>query len=191
MAGSALILSLFLLIVLANSTWVLEQLGKDLTFTGRTAVWVDVWAKIGERPWLGFGYNAFWLGAESEAADIWRVHGWQPNHAHNGYLDLWLELGLVGVTLVLVHLLLNTRRAFLWAVTSKTAESLWPLVYITLLFMFNFNYSVLVSQSIFFWIVYLGAVYRAKLELRHHYRSAHKPSGTASLLPAGSAPLPS
>jgi exopolysaccharide production protein ExoQ len=76
-------------------------LGKDPTLTGRTAVWEAVLRQIQSRPWLGFGYGAVWDDVSRWAALAWieQEAGFRPTHAHNGWLEAALNLGLAGVAL--------------------------------------------------------------------------------------------
>lgn len=154
LAVGLLILAIIALLTISNLASLTALVGKDLTLTGRTLLWGDVWQKIAERPLLGYGYNAFWLGLEGESAEIWAKYGWRPNHAHNGFLDLWLELGIVGVLLLLVHLTKTGLRALRLATSNRSLIALWPLVLTAVLLLFSVNYSVLISQSLFFWSVY-------------------------------------
>lgn len=74
--------------------------GRDATLTGRTEIWALSLDAAGERPVLGYGYGAFWDpdGAEAAARIAARLY-WSVPNAHNGLLDLALELGVVGVAL--------------------------------------------------------------------------------------------
>ncbi len=72
--------------------------GKDATLTGRTDIWSLSLTALGERPVLGHGYGAFWSSSESAARIIAQLDWTVPN-AHNGFLDLALELGVPGVGL--------------------------------------------------------------------------------------------
>ncbi len=76
----------------------------DKTFTGRTFIWQFTIERIQERPWLGYGYSAFWdIGPQSPKFKA-------PNfialmaHAHNGYLGFMLETGIVGFLMLVVFL---------------------------------------------------------------------------------------
>lgn len=68
----------------------------DGTFTGRTDVWDFALAAIAERPWLGYGYQAFWGTGDSGILSM-MPEGFvaRTPHAHNGYLDLALQGGMV------------------------------------------------------------------------------------------------
>jgi exopolysaccharide production protein ExoQ len=76
----------------------------DSTLTGRTVIWAFVQSEINQRPLLGWGYQSFWFVPGSPA--LTEAPGWvkiMPN-AHNGYFDTTLELGHVGLTLLLAFI---------------------------------------------------------------------------------------
>jgi O-antigen ligase len=83
---------------------VLRLFGRDLTLTGRTELWVAVTRSILKRPVLGYGFYAFWLGLKGESAHAIIAAHWMYGYAHNGILDLLLQLGLVGLALFVVTL---------------------------------------------------------------------------------------
>ena len=84
----------------------LSFLGRDPTLTSRTEIWADL-LKIPINPLLGAGFESFWLGERLQK--IWAIWDFGPNQAHNGYLETYLNLGWIGVVL-LVGLLLATFR---------------------------------------------------------------------------------
>lgn len=69
------------------------------TLTGRAFIWPEVLYFIGRRPWLGYGFEAFWTPARIEviSTDL----GWGLREAHNAYLEMLLSLGLAGLVLTL------------------------------------------------------------------------------------------
>lgn len=75
---------------------VMEMLGKDPTLTGRTDLWGYVIKYISERPIFGWGLSAFWSPANPLAGQISSDVGWLVPEAHNGLLELLLEVGIVG-----------------------------------------------------------------------------------------------
>ena len=83
--------------------------GRDLTFSGRTGLWEAVTEYILRRPALGYGYGSFWLG--DLGSDLWARFVWHPNQAHNGYLDILVDLGMVGLVLFGLFLLRSFRQA--------------------------------------------------------------------------------
>lgn len=99
-----LVIATFGLCVVAVSYFylplLLTVLGKDPTLTGRLPLWSLVVSTAMKHPILGYGYNAFWRSTQGEAENISLILGWYPTHAQNGFLDTWLQLGAVGVGLV-------------------------------------------------------------------------------------------
>ncbi|WP_037080044.1 O-antigen ligase family protein [Rhizobium sp. CCGE 510] len=75
----------------------LEALGKDATLTGRVPLWELVDREISDRWLLGYGYQAFWTVANPEATHMWLKLGWPAPHAHNGYRDILLSFGIMGM----------------------------------------------------------------------------------------------
>lgn len=82
-------------------------LGKDATLTGRTDVWDAVFELIGQKPSLGWGYRAMWVPTDSETVWINAHSGdWGAPSAHNAFIEVTLELGLLGLAslmLIIVH----------------------------------------------------------------------------------------
>jgi O-antigen ligase len=76
--------------------YVLHFLNKNSTLTDRTLLWSEL-LKFPINPLFGSGFESFFLGSRSQAlaAKLW----WAPNEAHNGYLETYLNLGLVGLFL--------------------------------------------------------------------------------------------
>jgi exopolysaccharide production protein ExoQ len=79
-------------------------LGRDTTFTGRTGLWADL-MRENINPIFGTGYNSFWLGDRVEY--LWESYSFQPIQAHNGYLEVYLNGGLVGLFLLMVTIILT------------------------------------------------------------------------------------
>lgn len=86
----------------------LRAMGRDPTLTGRTDLWNQVLSMTTD-PLLGTGFESFWLGERVEK--MWSMYWWRPNQAHNGYLEVFLNLGWVGVALLAVVLVTGYRNA--------------------------------------------------------------------------------
>jgi O-antigen ligase len=78
-----------------------ETSSRDLTLTGRTHLWGDVLGNVWRHPIFGEGYNAFWTAGNSRAERLVASLGWEPIQAHNGYLDVLNDLGIVGAVIFL------------------------------------------------------------------------------------------
>lgn len=74
-----------------------DAVGRNGNLTGRTEIWQNL-LSMHTNPVLGTGYETFWLGPR--LSWIWQVCG-HINEAHNGYLDIYLSLGFIGLFLLL------------------------------------------------------------------------------------------
>jgi len=78
----------------------LKTMGRDPTLTGRTEIWGHL-LDLSENPIVGTGFESFWLGKRLER--LWAIPSLNHiNEAHNGYLELYLNLGWVGLTLLAI-----------------------------------------------------------------------------------------
>ena len=96
LAGAAVLIA-------PNLEVLLPMMGGDITLTGRTQIWAELMVSISKHPWLGYGYNAFWGKGEGWDAFM-RIYGtmhFAASYAHSGYIDLLLQVGTVGLCLVL------------------------------------------------------------------------------------------
>jgi len=82
-------------------------IGRDAQLTGRVDLWLILPSYIAERPWLGYGFGAFWVADSANVSLIWNAVGWTPPHAHDGWLDALLELGVVGLALLCLQIILT------------------------------------------------------------------------------------
>lgn len=144
------------ILLIGNLEKILGSMGRDLTLTGRTVLWAAVLGKIWQRPWLGYGYVAFWRGREGESADVWTATAWTPGHSHNGFLDLSLDLGLLGLLAFLLSWLTTYLRAVTWVRLTKTAEWLWTPMYLTFLVLCNLTESAILVPNAIFWVLYVA-----------------------------------
>jgi exopolysaccharide production protein ExoQ len=86
----------------------LEGMGRDATLTGRTEIWRDVLSMSGN-PIVGTGFESFWLGARADR--MWRMFYFHPTQAHNGYIEVYLELGWIGIALLAAIIVTGCRNA--------------------------------------------------------------------------------
>lgn len=140
-----------------NLETVLTALGKDSTLTGRTPLWAAVINKIQERPLLGYGYGAFWLGLDGESADIWQIE-WNAPNSHNGVLDVWLDLGFLGISVFFLGFIIAFIQGVKWLRSTKTVEPLFILVYLTQMLVDSQTTANILTQNDIFWVLYVAIV---------------------------------
>lgn len=157
----------------------LALLGKNETLTGRTELWDLVWQAIGARPWLGYGYGGFWLGFDGPSAPIWFAVGWNPPTAHNGFLDLLLDLGVVGLAVFALTLLVNLRRAALLVRREPGFDAALPLLFLVFLVVSNLTESYLVTYNTLSWVWYVAITIQLHL---FWVANRHAPARTTTLM---------
>jgi len=141
----------------------LGAVGKDATLTGRTELWPAVVEMIEKKPWLGYGYGAFWLKDNSESSTIIQTVQWNAPNAHNGFLDLWLGLGLLGLLVFLIGFVVNLLRAIYLIRLDETYVNMWLLIYITFIIFSNLTETTLLEQNSLEWILYVAVVFSSKI----------------------------
>jgi O-antigen ligase len=106
--------------------------GKDPTLTSRTDIWAGVINAIAERPVQGYGIGGVWIDqAAPHTRAIQQQLGFVVFHSHNGYLEIALQLGLVGLALFAI-LLVSTGRRALDLLESEQRLGSFVLMFITI-----------------------------------------------------------
>ena len=131
-----------------------QVLGRDLTLTGRTDIWQALGYVIAERPWLGHGYGAFWNEGSAPAEYVKDLVEWDVPTAHNGWMETWLSVGMVGMGLFAVGYFVTIIRAFFAAVSSW--NGLFALGFLAQFFLFNLSESMILQQNSIVWVTYIA-----------------------------------
>lgn len=100
------------LLVIAQLTFdiygnVVDVSGHGATIEGRGRLW-QILLQIDTNPILGTGFESFWLGERLQK--IWQEVEWRPGQAHNGYLEMYLNLGVVGLSIFLGVIIATFRK---------------------------------------------------------------------------------
>lgn len=95
---------------------ILAAFGKDADLTGRLGIWAKVWERAIQRPVAGNGFSSPWV-PWVPGFDGWIVdHKLSVFHAHNMWLDVFFQLGLIGVILMAIAWAALVWRAWFFAV---------------------------------------------------------------------------
>lgn len=138
--------------------WFFVALGRNPshnTLQVRMDLWDVVLEKAQQRPWLGYGYGNTSIYATLDSV-VAPGSVWEPEQAHNGFLEIFLQLGLVGLAAMVYHVILGFHRGIMLARLTKIKESLWVLAYLTILLLFNLTYSVYLGQLTVPWTIYVA-----------------------------------
>ncbi|MBT9329477.1 O-antigen ligase family protein [Paracidobacterium acidisoli] len=133
-------------------------LGRDATLSGRTAIWTQVWSFIRKQPWLGYGYGAFWQGIHGPSFRVAATVHFIVFHAHNGFLEIWLDLGAAGLLLFLLTYLRAWRRLWPALRRGQIDQAAWPLFLLVLIALYDLDENTLLIYNGLFWVLYVSAL---------------------------------
>ena len=138
-------------------------LGRDPTLSGRTEIWKQVWPFIMKRPILGWGYSGFWRGIQGESFKVVAAMRFILFHAHNGFLEIWLELGSLGLVLFAGSYLRAWRK--LWpTLRSGEVERVMPMLFVLVLIgLYDLDENTLLIYNGLFWVLYVSALVNIEL----------------------------
>lgn len=123
-----------LVVAVANMSRVIDILGKDQTFSGRTPLWrgiVDAWS---DSELAGYGWGSVWAYAWNPTADsavrdrINAYVGSPLNHGHNAVLDILIQVGLVGTAIYLGIIVTTVLRGLRSWGAVPSPERSWVLI---------------------------------------------------------------
>lgn len=144
-----------------------DTLNRDMTLTGRTDFWPIVVNKINQRPLFGYGLSSFWqpwLGSDNPGGDIIVAKTqFRPVHSHNGFLDLGLELGWLGVALFVISLFNNIAKGVVYLTRNPMPAAGLPLLLLTYTVMPNLTETGLFGPT-GFWFWYVVTTVRLSLD---------------------------
>jgi exopolysaccharide production protein ExoQ len=170
------------MIVARNPGQAAGLLGRDAGLTGRTQLWSLVWQAIQTHFWFGHGYGGFWLGFEGPSAPIWYAVGWNPPSAHDGFLDLMLDLGLAGMLIFVPTILVAIRYAFAMARRGRTFDTAFPLIFLAFYLLSDITESFLVAYNTISWVLFVAIT--IQLHRWWHEEGRARPRATARIATA-------
>jgi O-antigen ligase len=122
---------------------------RDSSFTGRTLLWQELF-KIGMKNFiLGSGYGSFWLGRHIEDQVGFRVIT-----AHNGYLEVFLELGIIGLILLLFLIIHSLQQAMTF-LDEDYSLAILRLGFLSMVIFHNFTESTMGGGTNLLWFLFL------------------------------------
>ncbi|MEA5580247.1 O-antigen ligase family protein [Nodularia harveyana UHCC-0300] len=140
--------------------------GKDSNLSGRGDLWELVYDMIWRQPWFGYGYSGFWHGWRGESAYIWLGSSWTPTHPHSGFLELWLELGLLGLSIFWIGFAISSLRTILIVRLYRSEEFIFPAIMMVYLMLANLAETALLGSDN--WILYVAFSSSTVIALHEH-----------------------
>lgn len=119
------------LLVLTYRAEIFSLIGKSPDMTGRTKIWRIVLDLIDQRPLQGWGWSSYWVPWVEPYNGLVVINHVPYFQAHNAFLDVWMQLGVVGLGLFLLLVGMTFVRLWRLAVRHTSPLYLWPiLVYV-------------------------------------------------------------
>jgi exopolysaccharide production protein ExoQ len=138
--------------------FLLNFVGKDTTLSQRTIIWAASWDAAMMRPFLGYGFAAFWKGLYGPSHGVVLIAGWGLQQAQDGFLDVWLGIGLLGVALVAAMAIQSLRNAISsFYSEGNQAYVRWCIVVIVCTLLYNIGESSIGTINIIWFLFLLAA----------------------------------
>lgn len=123
----------------------LTALGKDATLTGRTVLWAFAVERAMDFPLTGYGYDAFWT-QNSHTRQFLRAYvDPRTSQFHQGYLEILVDLGLIGGGLAILSFLYAFWKTAIWYLNTATVTSAFFVFYVVFLLVASFVEPLLFS----------------------------------------------
>ena len=179
----SLILGTSTVLIFQNLEFIIvDTLGKDMNFNGRTEIWTLVMDKVQERPWLGYGASGFW-GSKHALYVIY--HTWASSsgevgigpgkikfNAHSGYLDFLLQYGWVGGGLMIYSCLTIIWRVVALLAATGKIEAFWMMQTLIAILLVNVTERLGLVHYSTLWTIHVAIALSTALEQKR----LHKPN---------------
>jgi exopolysaccharide production protein ExoQ len=139
---------------------IFSMLGRQSNLTGRTDFWPYLQQGIADRPWFGYGYNAFFrsgLAMDYLGDYLIDSGGWMPYHAHNSFLQILLDAGYVGLASLALVLVDGLWKGVRYCIREPGRFAPWPLAIILYLFLGSFTETYFGNFNTVEWILFVAA----------------------------------
>lgn len=161
----------------------LNAAGKDATMSSRVPLWQLLFSFMESHWWLGHGYEGFWSDNSYAVRVIEGKLHFKPYYAHNGYLEIWLAFGALGLALV---------AALITSLIARTLRGLYrdgndPLlllsfVYLLMFLLQNAAEATILQRNVMSWTLFVMLYIAVTNTLRRALASPVAPPRRARLL---------
>ncbi len=155
-----------------GSDSLLNSLGRDMTLSGRTYIWQYVWDQIQLRFWFGYGLFAFWNGYDGPSGYVQLAMRIAIIYAHNGFLDIWLSIGLVGFSVFAISFFSTTAQSLALLRKTNSPAGFWPLLFLTYILLSNLTEGTISNFNSSYWAIYAAISYSLVVAKSRQYAIA-------------------
>lgn len=164
---------------------VFDALERKPTLSGRIPLWNILIPYIKQEFWFGYGYAAFWVPESVRVAEITRHPdmGFTPFYSHNGPIEVWLAIGVVGLGLLLLNVVIAFADVFTCLrLSERRVAVIGAYVLLIALLFLNVTESSILARSSLLWILLVALIAKLRLaarSLRRHVRRGRAQSARA------------
>lgn len=133
-------------------------MGKSATLSGRTNIWSALWRAIGTgyHWWWGFGYEAFFASPEGAGSLNWNMGKYHPPHSHNGMLQTWVNIGVVGVIITASSMIFILIRACRNFAVSADRLSMFDIIMMFYFILVNITEQTTLAYNNYIWGIFVA-----------------------------------
>lgn len=177
--GGLLLLSIAGSLLLLNLEAFFGLFGKDLTLTGRTMLWEHGFKAFLAKPFLGFGFSAFWHDTSSLGGlAIRALAGWNAPGIHNGWLELLLSVGLVGTVLFFMIFFSLMQKTYFLMRAFPMSVYFYVMMFCILLLVYSISEGIFLLRNSVMHVLIVAFVFSVHREL-NEARAAIAQNGAA------------
>jgi O-antigen ligase len=146
-------------LILANLDVLFGLFGRNTSLSGRIPMWTYLFQHvIFKRPILGYGYDAIWnLQGLRNQMTLDMNFSLQVTQSDNGFMEIWLHLGSVGLALLVGLLMIGLVRSVRYLLQERTLPSALPLVILVYAVLANISVSMLLESDCFVWALAIAS----------------------------------
>ena len=148
-------ITIFVGLLMVAPDMMLELIGKDRTLTGRTDIWDALLRSIKEKPFLGSGYGVYWLDQLGPSYYVRLQLQWGIPTAHNGWIETWLSVGMLGVILFALQYVWTLLLA-LQRIRRGGSETYFAILVVVVFFVFSLSESAILQQNDLSWVMFVA-----------------------------------
>ena len=148
-----------LLAIFANLDFVFGLFNRETSLTGRVQMWnILMENAFLRRPWIGHGFGAIWAN-EAFRSEVELAAKWSVFIADNGFIDILLHLGVIGLALFLCVWVQAWVRSFRYGVQKLTVFGFFPLIFMAFTFFGNISFSFFLEVEAFIWLILVAILF--------------------------------
>lgn len=158
--------------VYGNLDGILGMFNRNTTLTGRIPMWTYLFSEyFDRRPYLGYGFNAFWYIGEHQKA-IQAVAGYPGPIiiADNGFIDILVNTGYVGFSLFLMYYFSAWAQAVKSTFQARDVVGLLPIMSMVFIFLANISWSLMFENESFFMLIMI-LLHMSSRNIKNHPQS--------------------